>query len=259
MDEKHPVYDTTVLGLLAITVFWLTSLVVNDKLAMWILELLRGPMSSQKDGASEAIARWIAVGVFAGFLGNVLQMISILIFSRTHLRGKGREVLAGEIKDWAERSCSAPALKDAVKESPNDSLFAWIHYSDPRERLITWGRWKLRYAYLAENWIVAFTSGILMGILFRACFPISESSYDIPWAAAASAPYEFRAFVGVMGGVLVVTLCWRLLCLRQENIDADLGMIAAYVAGVLCPGFSNRFLPPAESKDDSQGKPQDGQ
>jgi hypothetical protein len=244
MDDKHPVYDVGVLGLLAFVFFWLASATINHKFAMWIFWKLITPFTHGQTGASEAVARWVGLGVILLFSGSVFQVLSILIFGRTHLRGPGREVLAKKIRDLADRSCFDVDLKKAIADSPDDALFALVHYSDPRERLIAWGRWKLRYAYLAENWIVAISGGIILGIIaLGMCSLLGDDAW---WAKDAGLSNSVRIAIGIVGSISASLILWRLFVLRKDNLEADLGMIAAYCAGVLCPTFKTKFIPPLQ-------------
>jgi hypothetical protein len=207
MDDKHPVYDVGVLGLLAFVFFWLTSATFNHKFAMWIFWKLITPFTHGPSGASEAVARWVGLGVIMLFSGSVFQVLSMLIFSRTHLRGPGRHVLAEKIRDLAKRSCFDGDLKKAIRDSPDDALFALVHYSDPRERLITWGRWKLRYAYLAENWIVAILGGIILG--FIALFVGSLLGKGTRWAGEEGLNDGIRIAIGIMTVMSAGCIVWR--------------------------------------------------
>jgi|GEM_PF-1574460 len=255
MDDKHPVYDTTVLGMLTITSFWLISLVVNDGFAMWIYGRLLELLVAHEKAASEAIARWMAVGVFSILLGNIVQVIAITVFQWWPPGGTGRKALADKTKDWVKRSCISTDLKKEIDASPDDSLFVWVHYSDPRERLITWGRWKLRYAYLAENWITAIVTGLVMGPIFKGFLWVTEFWVDknkvFPWANCNGIPWQVQTLIFCLLAVVCLIAIGGLIHMRKINRDADLKMLAVYAAGILCPDFRRKFLPPR--KDD--GKP----
>src|SRR5208337_1894483 len=58
-----------------------------------------------------------------------------------------------------------PGAFERISAAHPDSIFAWIHYSDPRKELIDWGRRKLHYAYLAENWMISIVLGTFLGSL----------------------------------------------------------------------------------------------
>jgi hypothetical protein len=107
MDSRHPVYDTTILGLVAIIVFVLTLLVVNDSCAMRILDWFKKFLTAGPNGGSEAIALLTIVGGFAIALGSIIQVVSILIFrvliDGDYYGGVGRKVLAHKIKVQAHK------------------------------------------------------------------------------------------------------------------------------------------------------------
>lgn len=150
-------------------------------------------------------------------------------------------------------------IEKAVNERRYDPLFVWSHYSYPQQPLITWGRWKLRYAYLAENWMVAVVVGLLtalgiQGFLEIWCRCDPRVLFQGAPVTHGSWPTCLRVVIGVVLGASAAAVLFGLNHLRQENLKDDMTMLAVYTAGQLNPKLRERFLPPVQ-KDESRKLP----
>jgi hypothetical protein len=118
------------------------------------------------------LAKWAVVGVPAHVPGSIIAIIAVCWIKRPYEDEPARECLKFNVLKWIWRNKEhggAPdkemcdEVKAKIKQLHPDSIWAWIHYSDSRKELIEWGRRKLHYAYLAENWSIAIVLGGSLG------------------------------------------------------------------------------------------------
>jgi len=239
MYGKYAIFDTIFVGAIWLTFFGMVVFAINpacfdQQIHFFVTERL--------PNQNEILAKWTAIGVGTTVLGAIIQVISILIFSRHHYDEPARAYLklhlAQWIADynahhpWPPEEMFCPGVLDRVQNAHPDSIFAWIHYSDPRTQLIDWGRRKSRYMYLAENLIVSLLFGSAGGFFYGFWQYVNPMAY----------PWENLLFL--LPVLVLIWFAWQQLWrLREDNRVFVNDMIMIYVAGRIWPGLEERFLP----------------
>lgn len=247
MEQHNRLLDTTTTGAILILWFVLPSLI----LIPWD-QLSTSSIGTIFLDEKNLLAKWVAVGVASHVLGSIITVCSISVIPRPYQNESSRRCLQFTILQWIDKfnidhkneldkQICREARQTLGKVDP-DSIWAWVHYSDPRKELIEWGRRKLRYAYLGENWMFAMSLGLVTGAVFAV------------WNPGCT----FRgghAIIGLLFLILTGLSFWRLLVLRKRNIKWDNDMVAMYVAGRIWQGLEERFLPWSIKEKEIQDKP----
>jgi hypothetical protein len=234
MDQKHPIYEATAVGILVLFFFLLTLFPFEPELAKKILFWFSGALTAGAN-ASETISRLVALGVALNFIGGFTRMISTIRYQHDHWTDEGREILKQKVVDWVDQKAVLPEeLKSAIREAPADALFAWIHYSDPRQALINWGRTRSHYRYLAENWVTAIILGVSIGFL----------TLVLVWLTNAFGLVIARILALIAIPVVIWFFRNKLLDLNKFHKESENAMVAAYVASRIDPELSRQWLPP---------------
>lgn len=225
MDDRHVIYNTTVIGLLFVVVCWTTLYLFRPIEAFEALKWVDERIVSQpQGGASESIARWIAVGVALSFLGMVIQVFSIIVYQRKHGSDPARKEFADYVRREMADTVCFENVRDQIKKGTDDSLFAFYHYSHSPKDLIDWGRTRKRYNYVGENW------GIAIGLGMAAGFIIALS---VKWVEIFPNPEEKNPLLIVLFIIAVVLSMLGLCELRNHNKKAVDAMDAAVMASLL--------------------------
>jgi hypothetical protein len=247
MDYKHPVFETTILGVLVAIFAWTSFFIINPDDAIRLADFVWKTFANKNTGASEAIARVAVFGVALSALGSLVRVASIVANQDNHFKDEGRKILAREI--WKtlhgckEPLCCLKALMHDFEENP-DPLFVWSQYSDQEQALREWGRTRMWYVYLGENWLMAGMVGIPLGgaLGFLTWIPAA-----FPLWAWQSVALAFVAIVFVLGRIAMKKLI-------EHNIDDERKMVAVYVAGILSEDLRNRFLKPLTERKSKNEK-----
>jgi hypothetical protein len=209
---------------------------------------------------SNLLAKWVAVGVVAHVLGSVIAVIAMCLIPRPFEEDSARNDLKDYIKKFIDggltgnanswiytsgRSVNKDAYEKArkvVEALDPDSIWAWVHYSDSRKDLIDWGRRKLHYSYLAENWMIAIILGVGFG-----CLVAPAVSYQtlLSW----------RGIALCMLIIFSICVVFELWDLREKNVKWDNDMVAMYVAARICRDLEERFLPSLTKEKEIQDRP----
>ncbi|MGO9122958.1 MAG: hypothetical protein ACLQPD_35725 [Desulfomonilaceae bacterium] len=277
MDSKTSLFDTTIIGAIFVICFATALLVINPR----YFTIIIGHYGPIVFGGDNLLAKWVAIGVASNILGAIVQMTAICWLKRPFEKRHAKEIRkclqdrvlesVNTYSNYKSRD-SHVCLKawQEIKDAHPDSIFAWVHYSDPRKELIEWGRRKLHYAYLAENWMVSIILGSLLGIILGlvATFedPLLLLTDSTSWCRIGM--YSLKDGILVpkdIWKILYGTFCdrcrwevlytiifglamWRLCKLKKDNEWYDRGMVAMYIAGRMWQGLENEFLPKSPEK-----------
>jgi hypothetical protein len=231
MDDRHVIYNTTVIGLMFVVVCWITIFVCRPDQAVAVLEWLDEGWVSHTKGASEALARWIAIGVSVNFIGMVIQVFSVIVYQDSHSSDPAREEFAKFIREKASTG-GFPAIQKQVQDGTDDSLFAFFHYAYSPKELIDWGRTRKRYVYVGENWGIAVILGIVFGLVV---------ALGAEYAKLFPEHHENRELLFVLFIIFIVLTLSGLVQLKKHNRKAVDAMDAAVMATLLkkFPGSSS--------------------
>ena len=198
--------------------------------------------------SNNLLPKWVAIGVAMSVLGAIIQMVAICWFEARFEDSEARKNLKQRVKEWLETENRSAAVKktldvrecELILGAHPDSIFAWIHYSDPRKELIDWGRRKLHYVYQAENWMVSIVlgggAGLGLGVVNMCFFP--HEQVPAPWFSISF----LGNLVGALGYIsLVVIVLIGLQSLRKKNKQYDEDMITMYCSGRICHDLEERF------------------
>lgn len=232
MEEQNKLMDTTVTGAILIFCFAMPSVIMIPS-----GQLPTSIIAKIFLNDNNLLAKWVAVGVLLHILGSIISVAAICTIRRPFENNRARWCLRHNVLQWIESTtdhggdpdkkiCSEAYEK--IKKMDPDSIWAWIHYSDSRKELINWGRRKLHYAYLAENWMIAIAFGGIVGCFVAYLHPCFD------WRRIPG-----LCFFIVISGVAVLFL----RKMRRKNIDWDNDMVAMYVAARIWRGLEDRFLP----------------
>jgi uncharacterized membrane protein YecN with MAPEG domain len=224
VDDRHVIYNTTVIGLLFVVVCWTTLWLIRPDEASLVLTWLDERVVSHKNGVSEAIARWIAVGVAASFLGMVIQVISVIWYQHRHNSDDARKEFADYVRKEMASTVCFEKIRHQIEEGTDDSLFAFYHYSHSPKDLIDWGRTRKRYNYVGENWGVVIIGGIISG---------GAIAFSITMAKTLPNHPENKALIVTLFIVIIVLAMLGLNELRKYNERSVNAMDAAVMASLL--------------------------
>lgn len=247
MEHKPSILDTIITGAICVACFSFLYLCIAPEGVMQELNIL-GKFLEKGD----LLAKWTAVGVGCHILGSIVSVISICYYrrpwdgdpARRELKSRVRHEIEDLKLDTREDNVRREILK-ILDEADADCIFAWVHYCEPHNGLIEWGRRKLHYAYLAQNWRVAIRLGAALGGL---CGLLASHS---AWVLQRKPLEDFVDAVSVLERCVIVMLFLAILkvCLcalrrlEKENREYDNGMVAMYVAGRFWKVLEKRFLP----------------
>ncbi len=235
MDDKHIIFESTVVGLIVLAFTWPVFYVINDAEAMQAMRLLVVPNSTKETGVSEVIARLVVLGVALSSLGLIVRVASIVLYQEKHGKDPYRKAFAAAIKDEV-KWCSAIdcPIKSGITNASDDALFVWAQYSDPQEALREWGRTRRRYMYVGENWKTAMHLGLGLGLVSGLVSRLDH----------LGSPNCCRLLVAlaVLFGFLVAK--YGLNRLIDHNRREEQSMVAVYVAGIRSNRLRKEFLKP---------------
>jgi hypothetical protein len=251
--EKYTIFDTIVIGAICLICFLAVLFILVPSL--FNVDQSICDLHKESTGfrllkyslcTGDLTAKLLVYGVGSHVLGAIIQIISILIFSRFHQDNTARDCLKQRVHYWASTIQADPekkvdlvchAVRDRIAQAKPDSIFAWIHYSDPRKDLIEWGRRKAHYVYLAENWLLSIVMGSSAGLVVWLLYHNSGS-----WISN-------HAVIGILFFGIVATFGATLWCiLRKDNKRFNDDMIMMYIAGRMWQELEEEFLPKSPEK-----------
>jgi hypothetical protein len=245
MDEKHPVFDTAILGAIFIACGFLTFCTLHSVMAVDVAKSIFDWVAYKAGGecmdATVAVVRMTAAGVGLSALGRIIQIFSVTYFQRWHFKdGLRREIaqaiwqVAKECKDIPEQVKCRLCRAVSEERQQFDPFFVWVQYSDPQGALREWGKTKSRYMYVGENWLVALCLGYVVGSIAGVVSLCASFPKDDLWLAVLFVPWT-----------LSVLLCKQgLESLISHNREAEKTMVAVYLAAVFCRPLRKTFLRP---------------
>jgi hypothetical protein len=266
MEQQNRLMDTVITGAIMIACFAIPFFILIP-----IEPLTKNPIISYMVyNNSNLLAKWVAIGVLAHILGSIVVVIVVCLIPRPYENEPARKFLRDKMpecmkllepslenlyrkssswfydkrsepdsNEWIPDAATYKEVEDTIKKLDPDSIWAWIHYSDSRKELIDWGRRKLHYAYLAENWITAIVIGEFLGCLTALLY---------------ASPGIWRYAILVCFIVCSLYACLELWIMRKKNIDWDNDMVAIYVAARICRNLEDRFLPQLTREKEIQNK-----
>jgi hypothetical protein len=256
MEQKNRIMDTVITGAIMIACFAIPFFILDPQAQLPHKPLIKELVYSNNN----LLAKWVAIGVFAHILGSIVAVIAICLIQRPFENEPARQFLRDEVSQWiatcspySKRNkpdldqniyCSAThrKIEDTIKNLDPDSIWAWIHYSDSRKELVDWGRRKLHYAYLAENWMIAIVIGEFLGF----------STVIYTYTSASSDSWRIQiAFAFIFISIAAVVELW---VVRKKNIDWDNDMVAIYIAARRFRKLEDRFLPSLTREKEIQTK-----
>ncbi len=230
LDDKHIIFDSTVSGIVFALIAAGTMFVLNSKLSIEYAEYGYAIIILGCDPTATML-RLAAIGVGLSSVGQIIRVISIIVFQYFHGKDEMRKTVTKEIR--LRLGHTPQAIKDSLLESQKkrrfDPFFVWIQYSDPGQALREWGRTRRRYMYVGENWIIAIILGFILG-----CVITGESWQD----------YPYRELTITIWFALIVFLIIGLVLLIHHNKKAEETMISVYLAGIFSEELRTTFLNP---------------
>jgi hypothetical protein len=179
MADKHIVFDVLSFGLYVIVISFAGLYLFDAKLYDLFIAKLFAFKTSGNNGnvekISEILTAFAIIGGLASFIGIMVRLISIIIFQDHHFKDEYRDYLKAKINEIIDQNKSTklhaiqsknkkydPYSDGAMEECKSDPYFAFVHWQKGENQIIEWGRYKNRYAYLSENYLVGTFLGLFL-------------------------------------------------------------------------------------------------
>lgn len=258
MEQPNRLMDTVIAGAILILCFIIPFFIMIPLEDFPKIPILKEIFCDN----SNLLAKWAAIGVLAHIVGSIVTVVAICLIKRPYQDEPAREYLRDivlgynqgnfeKITDKSHRDrretpkWSDPKIEKIMTNLDADAIWAWIHYSDSRKELIDWGRRKLHYAYLAENWMIAIIIGTFIGSWIAGLYAYSNDLFEF-----------WRFVILICFAILSGCCCIELCQLRKKNIKWDNDMVAIYIVARIWRDMEDRFLPSLIREKEIQNKNQ---